>query len=112
LHQLRAQFEGKRLAIILDSASIHRSRKLKRFLEKCPDLNLFALPAYAPEYNPIEQVWHWIKPLVHGIKTIENGIEELMHRFRQVTAAWLNGRLATSPAFGIGIWTDLLVENL
>jgi len=112
LHQLRAQFEGKHLAIILDNASIHRSKKLKRFLRKYPDLNLFALPAYAPEYNPIEQVWHWIKPLVHGVKTIENGIEELMHRFRQVTAAWLNGRLAKSPAVGIGIWADLLVKNL
>ena len=90
------------MAIILDNASIHRSRKLKWFLRKYPDLNLFALPAYAPEYNPIEQVWHWIKPLVHGVKTID-GIEELMHRFRQVTAAWLNGRLAKSPAVGIGI---------
>jgi transposase len=112
LHQLRAQFKGKKLAVILDNASVHRSKKLRAFLEKYPDLNLFALPPYSPEYNPTEQVWHWIKPLVHGVMTIENGVEELMRRFRRVSSAWLNGRLAQPPSVGIGVWADLLVNNL
>jgi hypothetical protein len=100
---LRAQFKGKRLAVILDNASVNRSKKLRAFLEKYPD---------SPEYNPAEQVWHWIKPLAHGVMTIENGVEELMRRFRRLSSAWLNGRLAQPPSAGIGARSDLLVNNL
>ena len=32
----------------------------------------------SPEYNPAEQIWRWLKPLVHAAKTINGGIAGLV----------------------------------
>jgi len=70
------------------------------------------LPTYSPEYNPTEQVWTWIKPLVHAARAIEKGREEIITRFRKIMTAWINKRLANPPNIGIGAWRDLLFKYL
>ena len=112
IHQLRAKFGDKKLAIVLDNASIHGCKFIKNFLLKYPEVKIFNLPTYSPEYNPTEQVWKWIKPLVHAAKTIEKGCEEIISRFRKIMAAWINKRLANPPNIGIGVWCDLLFKYL
>lgn len=43
--------------MIWDGAGFHRSRQLR-----VPDnITLLALPAYSPELNPIENLWHYLK---------------------------------------------------
>ena len=59
-------------------------------VEKYPEVKIFYLPTYSPEYNPIEQVWKWIKPLVHAAETIAGGIQELINRFRKILHAKIN----------------------
>lgn len=100
------------MAIILDNASIHRSKTVKDFTEKFPELKLYALPTYSPEHNPIEMVWRWIKPMVYHGQTIKNGLQELLHRFRQLMFSWRNNKLAKNPNFGTGVWQDLLFKYL
>ena len=61
LRQLRAQIKGK-LLIIWDGLAVHRSRKVKAWVEQTVGkVTLARLPAYAPELNPTEYVWGHLK---------------------------------------------------
>jgi transposase len=51
------------LVVIWDGAPIHRSKALKAFLAEgaAHRLHLERLPGYAPQLNPDEGIWHWLK---------------------------------------------------
>lgn len=96
LTQLRHRFPDKQILIILDNASIHKSKQTLLYLERWPQINLFYLPPYSPEYNPVELIWKWIKPKVYGFSFC-GGLEELIRRFRKqiwhFNAKWLTNPL-------------------
>jgi transposase len=54
---------AKPLTVILDNASIHTAKSLHPFVELLArqGLTLYFLPAYSPELNRIENLWHKIK---------------------------------------------------
>jgi transposase len=62
---LRQQFEGKRLIICWDGASYHRSEEIREYLEGVNmrksrgewAITCIQFAPYAPEQNPIENVW-------------------------------------------------------
>lgn len=82
-------------------------------MKRNPNIEVFTLPTYSPEYNPTEQVWRWMKPRVCGLaKAINGGCEEITSRIRKLTNAWTFGKLAKPPVIGIGIWQDLLFNYL
>ena len=60
-HVLR-QVPGK-IVLVWDGARIHHSAAVKAFLKAgaARRLRLIRLPAYAPELNPDEGVWRWLK---------------------------------------------------
>lgn len=61
LHHL-LRHAGRKLLIIWDGATIHRSKQLRQFLRVIGDrIRLERLPAYAPELNPDEWVWSHLK---------------------------------------------------
>ena len=62
LRQLLGHFSGK-LLLIWDGLPAHRSQAVKTFLrqEAADRLHLERLPAYAPELNPMEGVWQYLK---------------------------------------------------
>jgi transposase len=62
LQHLLRQVKGKVL-VVWDGATIHRCRAVKQFLSEgaAQRLQLLPLPGYAPELNPIEGVWRWLK---------------------------------------------------
>lgn len=62
LEQLLAAIAGK-LLIIWDGATIHRSKAIKEFLAAgaAERIWLERLPAYAPDLNPDEGIWHYLK---------------------------------------------------
>lgn len=62
LRQLLQHFSGK-LLVIWDGLPAHRSQTVKTFLqqEAGDRLHLERLPPYAPELNPIEGVWQYLK---------------------------------------------------
>jgi transposase len=43
-------------AIIMDRASFHRKKRLEEICGKA-DVHLLFLPAYSPDFNPIEKDW-------------------------------------------------------
>jgi transposase len=49
------------LIILWDHLSSHRSRDLRRWLESHPRIQLEFLPPYAPELNPVEYLWSYLK---------------------------------------------------
>ena len=62
LKGLLEEMAGKVL-VIWDGASIHRSKAVKEFLAQgaAARLHLELLPAYAPELNPDEGIWRYLK---------------------------------------------------
>jgi transposase len=62
LKHLMRQIAGK-LLIIWDGATIHRSQMVKTFLADgaAERIHLERLPGYAPELNPDEGVWNYLK---------------------------------------------------
>lgn len=47
--------------IVLDNVAFHRSGAVKALQRRCPRMQFEYLPPYAPELNPVEQVWNWLK---------------------------------------------------
>ena len=63
-HLLR-QIQGE-IVVVLDNAGIHRAKVTQAFVELHERLSLVFLPPYAPELNPIELVWAYVKRNVLG----------------------------------------------
>nr|WP_303652876.1 transposase [Paludisphaera mucosa] len=61
LAQLRAEIRGP-MTILWDRSRIHgRSRLVKAYLSKHPEIVAEDFPGYAPEANPDEGVWGWTR---------------------------------------------------
>lgn len=54
----------KEIVIILDNYKPHHNTEFKKFCELL-NIKLLYLPAYTPQYNPIEQVWKSIKRIIY-----------------------------------------------
>lgn len=64
---------GRKVFLILDNLKVHHSNKVRDWLEKYKEhIELFFLPAYAPELNPDEYLNCDLKALVHGGKPAKN----------------------------------------
>lgn len=65
LKHLTKVFPQKKIILILDNFTIHKSKKLNKLIELNSDiknrLEFVFLPTYAPELNPIERQWNTIK---------------------------------------------------
>jgi transposase len=62
LQALRSQLRGKKLLIIRDGLGTHKSRLVRRWLEaQAGEVQIEFLPPYAPELNPVEQIWNYLK---------------------------------------------------
>lgn len=62
LKELKKHLSGKKLLLIWDGLPIHRSGKIKDYLETHKNwLRVERFPAYAPELNPIEYFWSAMK---------------------------------------------------
>jgi len=62
LRHILRHVKGKVL-VVWDGAAIHRCQAVKQFLTAgaAERLKLLALPGYAPDLNPDEGVWRWLK---------------------------------------------------
>ena len=61
LKALRKQL-GRKLLIIWDGAAQHKSRIVKAYLESTRGaVQMALLPGYAPDLNPVEYLWAWLK---------------------------------------------------
>jgi len=60
LRQLLRQLRGK-VIVVWDGGPNHKGPAIRRFLARNKRLWLERLPAYAPDLNPVEWVWSWLK---------------------------------------------------
>jgi len=61
LRQLKRQL-GSPLTVLWDGSNVHsKSKVVRAYLAKHPEIVAENLPAYAPELNPDELVWGWSK---------------------------------------------------
>jgi transposase len=49
------------IILVWDRLQVHRSKKVQRFLGESHRIRSFYLPPYAPELNPVEYVWGYLK---------------------------------------------------
>jgi putative transposase len=62
LRQVLRWNPGRKVFMVLDNVGYHHSRDVKAWLELRKDqIELFFLPAYSPEFNPVETVWKHTK---------------------------------------------------
>jgi len=63
-----------KIIMVVDNVKYHHSKYIKNWLEHNPKLELFYLPPYSPELNPIERAWWYMrKKITHNrfVKTLE-----------------------------------------
>ena len=60
LRQLERQLPGE-ILLVWDRLVAHRAQGVQAFLGARPYLHPFFLPPYAPELNPVEGVWAYLK---------------------------------------------------
>ncbi len=60
LKQLRVEFPDRDIALIWDGASYHRSALVKE-AALVLEIGLVPLPAYSPDFMPVEHLWHWLR---------------------------------------------------
>jgi putative transposase len=62
LIELHRHLDGDKVTLIWDGLPSHRSRAMQAFIKKQRKwLVVERLPAYAPDLNPVEQVWGNLK---------------------------------------------------
>jgi hypothetical protein len=47
--------------LIVDGASIYKSKSTRAWLKERPQIVLVPLPSYAPKLNLQEQIWRWLR---------------------------------------------------
>ena len=96
---------GKKLLVIWDGAGIHKSRKVRSWLEeKKGRIALAYLPPYAPELNPVEAIWAYLKKneianlcpsnLAEVSDYARRRLKSMQRRPRLITAFWRQAELA------------------
>ena len=59
---LKKSLGSDKILLICDNAKIHKSAELKQWYEQSKSwLSIEFLPAYSPDFNPIERLWKWCK---------------------------------------------------
>lgn len=59
LRKIEKKYKKERVIIYLDNLSVHKSKKVKDFIKKHPDMGLEYIPPYSPELNIQEQWWNY-----------------------------------------------------
>jgi transposase len=69
--------------IIMDRASFHRRKVLKKLAEEAGCRVIF-LPAYSPDYNPIEKVWANLKEFIRNYMRNFSSLNACINHYFQV----------------------------
>jgi transposase len=60
IEQLKINIRGQ-IRLVWDRLVAHRSKKMMKYLEKQSRVKVVLLPPYAPELNPAEYLWAYLK---------------------------------------------------
>ena len=93
-----------RLLIIWDGLRAHRSRRVRDYVDSTRGrVQLAFLPPYAPELNPVEYLWAWLKrhalanfcpPNMNVLRTTaRNKLRSAQRRTTIIVACWKQASL-------------------
>lgn len=96
---------GRKLLVIWDGLPAHRSRLVGAFIDSLKGaIQLEQLPGYAPELNPVEYIWGYLKQHAMGnfcahdfvqlADVARRKLRSMQRRPRLVTAFWEQAELA------------------
>lgn len=73
---------GPKILIILDNASYHKKREiLEKIAKNLPNIQLYFLPPYSPDFNLAELVWHSAKEYIaHRLFKSVKDLQSLLNR--------------------------------
>jgi transposase len=60
LKRLRVEFPDVPLKLVWDGAPYHRANLVQEAAQTL-DIGLVRLPAYSPDFMPVEHLWHWLR---------------------------------------------------
>jgi len=82
LEMLLSHHKRRHLAVVMDNASPHVSKRFKEFVAKQKRLHVFHFPPRTPEWNPDEQVWNYLKnhEMSNHRETSKEGVWDLAFR--------------------------------
>lgn len=60
LARLRPRFPTRAIKLLWDGASYHRARKVREQAAHL-EIDLMPLPAYSPDFMPVEALWRWLR---------------------------------------------------
>jgi transposase len=90
----------KQIILIQDGAPYHKGLKIKEFFEKNKNrLTVFRLPAYSPDFNPIEGLWKKIKQMGTHLKYFPT-FESLIDRVEEMLIEFENAKNEVLALFG------------
>ena len=86
LRHLNQELNGP-CVLLWDRLNAHRAKRTRHFVESDDHLHPFFLPAYAPELNPVEYAWGYLKmnPLANWPAFEIENLAHMTHRH----ARWL-----------------------
>jgi len=82
LGQMLKHHSRRHLAVVMDQAPPHVSKRTEAYIKSKDRLHVFHLPKYSPDWNPDEKVWNHLKHQElkgHQAKT-KTELHELAHR--------------------------------
>jgi transposase len=97
---------GGPIVVIWDNLNTHRSAAMRELIAAREWLHVIRLPAYAPELNPVEQVWSYIKRglgnlLVWGVDelvaVVKNRLKRVQYRSELLDAFLAHTGLDLEP---------------
>lgn len=76
------------MTIVMDNASIHTSKLMEKVMAALKEkgVTFYRLPAYSPELNRIERLWHkmkytWMKAKRRDKTVLEEDVTEILDGF-------------------------------
>lgn len=116
LGKIARHYKGRKVFMVLDSATYHRGPRVKAFLEKHPNMELIKQPKKSPNLNPIEKVWKELKKdrthnvYFKGMNALKGalrkglfGLQQAPERVRSLMKKWeqvvANPQLALEGAY-------------
>lgn len=102
LGELLGRLRG-RVIVVWDGGSNHKGPLIRALVARYPRLHLERLPAYAPDYNPVEMLWSYLKRgrlanfvprhVRHLDRVVAGEMEEARVRPGLLKALWAGSKL-------------------
>jgi transposase len=87
-----------RVIVVWDGGSNHKGPHIREVLRDYPRLHLERLPGYAPDFNPVELIWSYLK---YGV--MANLVPRDVRHLDRVVGGHL-GELAEQPGLIRALW--------